>query len=394
MVERWQGDFDGALERMERAYAVLVGDEPDEDIGLLTARLGSAHVFRNDIERAAELLDRASAVGEAVGSAAVIADAFVGRAMVALGAGRPQESIALLRQALAIALEHDLEQVGSIYFNLSDRHFHADRYREALDYLEDALASARRRGSRPHEWAVLAEMTYPLTMLGRWDEALELAAEIPEDRLQESVTLSLLSGPLEIHLQRGRVEEARRLLSLYPERSPDVQEQSSYDAARIAVLEGEGRSEEALAAAVVALDPAHGPETSLLGYQQGKQILVHAVEAALALGRREQAEELLALVDELPPGLRPPYLTAHARRLRGRLAADPVETAAAAAAFRSLDMPFWAAVCELEQAELLGPGGESEPLLETAGEAFSRLGAAPWLERAAAGAGRRADVPA
>ena len=395
MVERWQGSYDGALERMERAYAVLADDEPDEDIGLLTARLGSAYVFRNDTERATAMLERASTIGEALGSPELIASAFVGRSMIALGAGRPEESTALLRQALVIALEHDLETLGNIYFNLSDRYFHTDRYAEALGYLEDALAYARRRGARPNEWAVLAEMTYPLTMLGRWDEALELAAEIPEDRLQDTVTLSLITGPIEIQLYRGHPEEARRLLSLYPEESPDVQEQGSYEAGAAAVLHGEGRLEESLASALATLDAGRAFSASYLSYQHAKQTFVHAVEVALLLGRHDRVEELLASVDEIPPGLRPPYLTAHAQRFRARLGGDPAGTAAAAAAFRALGMPFWTAVGELEQAELLGAGQESERLLESAAEVFTRLGAVPFLERvgAAAGAARPAGVP-
>jgi class 3 adenylate cyclase/tetratricopeptide (TPR) repeat protein len=393
MVERWQGNNDRALERMERAYEVLANDEPDEDIGLLTARLAGAYVFHNDLERAAALFDRAATIGEALGSAEVIASTFSGRSMIVLNRGRPQEAVALLRQALVIAREHDLETLGNILFNLSDRNFHADRYREALDYLEDALAVARRRGSRPYEWAVLAEMTYPLTMLGRWDEALELTAEIPEDRRQESVTLSILTGPVDILVHQRHPEEARRVLSLYREETPDVQERGSYEAAAVAVLHGEGRLEEALAAALATL----GEESNaLLSYQHAKQAFVHAVEIALALGLREQAEQLLARVDAMPPGLRPPYLLAQTRRFRAALARDPAGSAAAAAAFRALEMPFWVAVCELEQAELLGSGADAERLLDSAGEVFTRLGATPWLERAAAAAGTKlqASVPA
>ena len=398
IVERWQGDFDAALKRMERAYEVLADDVPDEDLALLVARLGSAYVFSGDSERALELLERASEMGESLGSAEVLGTAFASRSMLALAGGRPQEGLAFLKQALALAVDHDLEALGSIYFNLSDRAFHADRYADALAYLEDALAWARRRGSRRTEWAVLAETTYPLAMLGRWDEALAVAAEIPEDRLQEQVTLSLLTSVLEIHVQRGRPEEARRLLSLYPDSSPDVQEQSSYVAARSAVLRAEGRLEEALAAGLASIEsPAAGG--SVLSYQQAKQGFVHAVEAALALGRRGQAEELLARVEARPPGLRPPYLDAQVQRIRGRIERDADRLALAADRFRELGMPFWVAVTELEHAELLGDGdGGGDQAARLAGEAaetFTRLGAAPWLERlAAAGEGERPGVPA
>ncbi len=201
-VERWQGHFAEALERMERAYDVIAGDEPDEDLAQLASRLASAYVFAGDTDRAAERIERAIEIAESLGSA-VLAQAFVTRAHVALTQGKPKESVAFLKEALEIALEHDHESLGTIYFNLSDREFHRDRYEDALGYLQRGLELARRRGSRPSEWAQLAETTYPLYMLGRWDEALAAAAQIPEDRLQEQVTLSLLSSVTEIHIHRG-----------------------------------------------------------------------------------------------------------------------------------------------------------------------------------------------
>jgi tetratricopeptide (TPR) repeat protein len=378
-VERWQGHFDEALERMERAFDVIAGDEPNEDLAQLAGRLAAAYVFKGDLDRAAERVELAITIAESLGSMEVLAPAFLARAHVALQRGRPKESFAFLKEALAIALEHNLESAGSIYFNLSDREFHRDRYPDALGYLQEGLEFARRRGSRPSEWGVLAETTYPLYMLGRWDEALAAAAQIPEDRLQDTVTLSLLSSVTEIHIHRGEPEEARRVLSLYPAESADVQEQSSYVAGRVAVLHGEGRLEEALAAG---LQSVQGAKPSDLSYQQLKQGFVHAVEAALALGRREQVDELLVRVEELPPGFQPPYLEAHVHRLRARLEGDAAGYAVAAAHFRELGMPFWLAVTQLEHAELLGGGEEAERLLAEARETFERLEATPWLERA------------
>ena len=376
-VVRWQGRFDESVEMMERAYDVLAGDEPDEDIAQLLSRLGGAYVFTGDHDRANERADRAIEIAEALGSAQVLAEAFNIKSMIARHGGRPQVGLAYLKQALAISLEHDLEALGSIYFNLSDSEFHRDRYEDALGYLQKALELSRRRGSRLAEWATLAETTYPLYMLGRWDEAIATAAQIPEDRLQEAVTLSLLTSVIEIHIHRGDPAEARRVLSLYPERSPDVQEQSSFIAARAAVLHGEGRLEEALAAGLESV----GAMAASFANQQVKQGFLHAVEAALALGRQGQADELLTRVEELPPGFRPPYLVAQVHRLRARLEGDAAGYVNATAEFAALEMPFWVAVSRLEQAELLGGGEEVEALRALARETFEQLAATPWLER-------------
>jgi hypothetical protein len=64
--------------------------------------------------------------------------------------------------------------------------------------------------------------------------------------------------------------------------------------------------------------------------------------------------------------------------------------------FRELAMPFYLAATQLEHAEWASGRGRTEDaaaLPEEAAEVFERLGAVPWLERAAAVA-RPARVPA
>ena len=325
---------------MEEAYDVLKDDEPDEDLGLLFQRLGAAYTFAGDWERARERLDRATEIGEGLGSALLLAGTFNGRGILAAYTGRQQERLAMLRQAREIALEHDLEVLGSIYFNLSDAEFFRDQYEEALGYLEQGLALARRRGNRLGEWATLAETTFPLLMLGRWDEALERAGEIPEDRLQETTTLSLLESSVQIRIARGEVAEARRVLGLYPETSADVQERSSVLGARAAVLRAEGRLEEAVAAALACLDDQSGTTpAAVFSPQQGKQAFPLAVETLLALGRRGEAAEWVARFDAVPPGLRPPFAQAQAQRLRALLDGDPSGFARAACCLRRVADP-------------------------------------------------------
>ena len=47
-VESRYGQLEQAIERMERAYAVISTDEPDEDLGLLAARLALSYWFAGD----------------------------------------------------------------------------------------------------------------------------------------------------------------------------------------------------------------------------------------------------------------------------------------------------------------------------------------------------------
>ena len=128
--------------------------------------------------------------------------------------------------------------------------------------------------------------------------------------------------------------------------------------------------------------------------QAVKQGILEALEAAFALGESANVEQLLASIETIPPGSRPPYLDAQAKRFRARLDGDPSGYEAAEAAFRDLSLPFWLAVTLLEHGEWLAAQGraeEAEPHLAEAREIFEGLKATPWLERADGLAGKLAE---
>jgi class 3 adenylate cyclase/tetratricopeptide (TPR) repeat protein len=388
-VEWDQGRHEAAIARSERALETASACRADEEVANVASTLGLAYVFTGDNERAGELLVRAVDVAESLGAHAALARAFSGKAIIASAQGHPEEALAYLKHALTVALDHeDWERAYNVYFNLSDLAFQRDRYEAALAYLLADLEIVRRRGSRPGEWAVLAETTYPLFMLGRWEEALATAAEVPEEKLRDALTMSLLASVLEIHVHRGDPGEARRLLSLFAHLvdATDMQDRAGYLAADAAALRAEGRLADALAAGVEAFElskASFGTST-----QTVKQGLVEAIEAALALGQRERAAELVATIDAIPPGLRAPYLTAQADRFRARLAGTDESAAgnfsAAEAAFREIGVIFWLAVTLLEHGEWLTAAelpNEAEPLLAEAEGIFGHLQVTPWLER-------------
>ncbi|MFN2470541.1 MAG: AAA family ATPase [Gaiellaceae bacterium] len=388
-VESMSGRNEQAIERLETAYAVIAGDEPDADVALLLARLGQFHFFGGNSELGAERTERALDIAEALQLPEVLVAGWMTKGFI-VGARRPEEARALFQLALDTALTHDLHtQAAFAYSNLSDLRFRRDRYADALAYLEQALALGRRIGNRQNEWFALSEMSYALTMLGRWDEALARLAEIPDEQLASNTSLmSSLSGVLEIHLQRGQLDAARRLLARREElgRSGDLQAQGSFHAATAAVRLAEGNTRGALTAAEHAVAVGHA--ATGMASQDVKQGFRPALEAALALGARDKAEQLLTTVEQVPVGLRPPFLAAAAHRFRARLAgpdaAAESKFVAAAAELHALELPFHHAVVMLEQAEWLrgqGRTSEAEPLLTEARGAFEQLQATPWLER-------------
>jgi class 3 adenylate cyclase/tetratricopeptide (TPR) repeat protein len=382
------GRLEAAIERMERAYSVIAADEPDADAVTLLTRLGVTHWLAGNGEPAAEWTERALDVAEALQDPQALCRGWNSRSAI-VSARRPEEARGLRLLALEKALAHDLyDDASFLCGNLSDLGFHRDRYAESLSYLEQALDLARRIGSRPREWFALSEMTFALYMLGRWDDALLRLAEIPVDQIGAAIDLtSVLSGVLELHLHRGELDAARGLYLAHSElgRSGDLQTRAGYLAATAALRLAEGNAREALAAA----EEAFATRDALgIAAQDVKHGWLHAVEAALALGDRATADELLEVVEGLAAGLRPPFLGAEAHRFRAHLAADDNaaerEFAAAAEALSELDLTFHLAVLQLELGEWLvrrDRGADAEVQLSLAAETFVRLGARPWLER-------------
>jgi class 3 adenylate cyclase/tetratricopeptide (TPR) repeat protein len=391
-LERFTGRQDEGLARMERAFDVISADEPDEDLALLAARLSMAYWTAGDLGRATERAELALDIAELHGYTESIAIALQAKSAAALSRGHLEEALGLVKHRLAIALEHDLpEQAMNAYFILSDWSFHRDRYAEALAYQDEALALARKVGDRPSEWSILAERTYALFMMGRWDEALAVTDELTEEQTRSGgMFLSLLSGPFEIYLERGELSAARHVHSLFLsiEGSNDVQEAACYLGATAALHRAEGRLREALETGGKVLE-----REQVLGisHQSVEQGLVEALEAAVALDVRASAEELLGHIESVPPGRRPPFLDAHMHRFRGRLDDDEAALRTAAARFREIGIPFCLAVTLLEHGELTGDTAS----LDEAREIFEELKATPWLERLDASmAATHTEVPA
>ena len=117
-----------------------------------------------------------------------------------------------------------------------------------------------------------------------------------------------------------------------------------------------------------------------------------ALEAALELGRLEDARALLALLADQPPGHVPPYLRAQLLRGRALTAAAEggdgdieADLSAAIDGMRSLGYPYWLARAQTDLAAWLidqSRGGEAVPLLDAATAALESLGAARALARA------------
>jgi len=402
VVEWRRGQLDQALERMERAFAVLSDDEPDADLATLAAELGRLHFFKGEIELAAARTDRAIEIAEFLWLPEVLSQALNTQGLVLSWGGRFEQSLALFKHSLEIGLEHDLVAAAlRAYNNLGDQLDRRDRYEEAIDLHRRGVALARKAGDRIQGWRLTAELAWCLARRGEWQQSLEVIAEIPED--QRASTLSTGQSEIEIAIARGDLPRAQDVLADLEvlRTSADLQERTTYLAAAASVRRAEGRAEEALAAASAGMR-----EAARLGAGISvdmKVALAEALEAAFELGRLDEVDALVARIDAIPPGVRPPSLHAQAARFRARLRAVRGEHDAAEQGFKTAEailrehgLVFPLAVVQLEHGEWLVSQGrvdDAEPLLTEARGTFERLEAGPWLARLD-GAAATGAVPA
>jgi predicted ATPase/class 3 adenylate cyclase len=392
-AEWLSGQLEQAIPRMESSFSVLVAEQPDPDVAELAAMLARLHFFEGDAELAAERVETALDMAEILRLPELISQALNTKSLI-LGSRRPEESLALLRHALEIALEHDLPAaVLRAYFNLSFLAAMRQRWDESNEYLERGLALARTRGERAAEWRCLGNLVDNFQYAGEWDLALARAAELPDEaRAVPQVGLNIINPVTRISTSRGDVASARSLVddplvSWSEAITADAQMRASYRLAQAVVRRAEGRYEESLAAALEAF-AGQRLQSNALGVMES---FVEAVESALALDRPETVDELFAAVESLAPGVDSQSMNAQRRRLGARIAARRGDAGKAeqgfkraAGAFRELAMPFWLGVTLLEYSEWLtgeDRAAEAEPLLGEAGEIFERLAATPWLER-------------
>ena len=306
--------------------------------------------------------------------------------------GHAEEAGALLKQSLQIALDADLvEQASICYFWLSDRCFQRDTVRRC--------ARIPRRGARPHPPArgstrrmvsagranVPPLHAWPVGRVARGERGVH--ADADRRRRHRAEPPPIGRRDLRPARRAGRAHAASTPCSLNS-RSQATSKSALVFSGRVRYCAGpmdDFAKRLPTARTTIAVARTLG-----ISAQAVKQGVVEALEAAFALGESAKVEELLALVEGVPIGTRPPYLDAQARRFRARLDGDPSGYAAAAEQFRNLSLPFWLAVTLLEHGELTG----DESSLAEAREIFERLEARPWLERLEAAAPSRAEVPA
>ena len=187
---------------MEQAFDVLAADEPDSDLATLAHELARLYMFTGNAELHAKRVELALDIAETLELPEIVSQALNTKSIAF--EHRPYESGALIREALRIALDHDLTSAALRAYNnlayLGELH---DQTREARAACENGIALARRRGDRNWEWILLSNLISNLYRLGDWDEALALAADIPVEAMDAAMGNYPTDTLAQIHIERG-----------------------------------------------------------------------------------------------------------------------------------------------------------------------------------------------
>jgi tetratricopeptide (TPR) repeat protein len=381
-----------AAVRLEAALVAIDEAGPGTELAWILAQLGRVQALRGDYRTALTTLDRALGLAERLDAEEVFLHALTSKSIGMLYEGRFREARLLLEGAVERARAADLRQAwlraaGNLGVLFQD----SDQHAELVELAGELETLARQLGDREQLAIARLGIITSFFLLGQWAEALARADEADELKGSDFARFELVEN-VAILCEQGDLAGAERALAAaeWARGAEQPEISSGFFATEARLLRAQGRTEDALAAAERGLEL--GRELSLASTRT-KRNFAEAVEAALALGDLDKANELLTLVESLQPGELTPSLRAYRARFRARVdAARGGEKdvdgnfRSAEAIFREFGFAFYLAATQLEHAEWLvgmGQHSEAEPLLAEARETFARLEARPWLERAA-----------
>jgi tetratricopeptide (TPR) repeat protein len=385
---RMWGHFADA--RLELAAALQVLEsEPDDDTVRALDHLAVLEVYAGSSE-AEPLTNEALRLGQALGvDTGRLVGLFTVRAICLVFCGRRAESNAYFREAAQLAEQSgDYKRLGRVLVNLSDSLGITDPA-AAAEAARTAVRHLRRAGDRPLLSGAHENLAQALLLLGDWDGVANVYTEAAErDGLADIEYLTCYR--VWLAALRGDAETARATLDGLDDMrvSEDLQ-----DVAVIAVVE-------AFTAA------AHGDFSGALG--QAQHALAHAdalnlsfealrwawplaARCAADLHDRAAVDELLALLDNQPPGHLVPLLRAERDLVRARLTGQENDAqagaafVAAVAGQREASTPYHLAHGLFDHAEYLVRHGAAEAAADAVAEARDigiRLRCQPLLDRA------------
>jgi tetratricopeptide (TPR) repeat protein len=384
------GRLEEALEIAGSALEVLAADEPDEDVARLEAEVARLYFFLGDVGAAMPHVEQALAIAEAQLLPEVLSQALNTKSLL-LRADHHREARALVREALDVALEHDLVEAAlRAYNNLAVNEWEADRREETRRTVTEGFELARQRGHR-HYAVNFAGWECAFRLIeGDWDGAFALADEFfPDQPTAQSMGAAVNTWLARAALERRDDDEARRRLRLVAPEVLDTGDIQLRTTARMheavtSVLEGRP-----LDAVRPCVDWAEGelagrdPQSACAALSFTGDIVT------LEGGSYEDLQRVVTLFDDVPELKRTRLVVGELGRARGIIATYAHDEDAAADAFgvglaaaRSAGDAWLTAQLLTDYGRALvafGRTDDAELLLDEAMELWERMGAKRWL---------------
>ncbi len=367
--------LDGARQRPDWPPA------PELEAEVLVA-ISRAHMRLQNVAEALEAAEQALEIAEPRNLVRIVADAMNNKAATLTNHGRRRESIALLKEAVAMATEGgwtdlELRLRNNLAVSITD-----DDPAGASRVGREIFEIAKRIGSV--QWfvtAAAAVASSDYTEARDWDAALEVAVDARGRTQVGSYAWGQLATA-EMTIRAARGDAAAELASEIVAASVDESLQWWIDMARADAALSGGRHDEAAALARAALDS---------GMTEANDPTIRAVLAAALLCQRETAGAR-ATADELRDG---PFqgrlskafqavMDGGALALEGRPAEARRRFVEGLDELRRLEQLFDLARWQLVAVTVLPDAPEAPAWATEARELFERMGASPYLERLAA----------
>ena len=339
---------------------------------------------------AVELARRARADAERAGRLDLRLRALGLEGMAQAKNGEYEEGLEVVRDALAIALEHDLTAVAAdLYQRLSATLYDSADYRSAQEALGTALELCRTGVGEAVETACVSCMAYVLRERGEWGAAAEMCRDMIAAGSAVFVAEALLGA---IHAHEGKLGGARKLLTSALAVATQLEHynmtiDATVSLARVAAASGEHDEAAERCHAVLARwegsDDHHyavGGVRWAAAYFARRGDRAGAQACADALTRMASANGHAYALAALA------HAIAETALLEGDAATAATQLTRALELHAELDMPFERAEIELRAGVALAAAGDREAGLErlcSAYRAARGLGARPLAAEAA-----------
>jgi DNA-binding CsgD family transcriptional regulator/tetratricopeptide (TPR) repeat protein len=391
--------YDDDLRAAERLFRQALEEAGDDDRLRAAAGQNLAGILFRLRERLHEAVAHATiaaAAGEAAGDLASMAEALGGRVIAEAALGRRDSATATMKRALAVqercrtmrALTQPLFQVGVVWLWWDE----LERAKDAFEVLLERAREMGDEGSLPYVLVLAAQVEAVRGDLARAAAHAEAGFELSEQIGQATLGAYLLALRAVVHADAGEAESCRA-----------VGVQALELARRTAGRPGEhfavaalGRIELSLGRAREAADIL-GPLVDFLRREQIREpgvarVVPDFIEARIALGELDEAEELLRWYARNAAELERASALAAASRCRGLLHGARGEIDAAVHELRLAVKAAPSVPVPLERGRSLLSLGAAERRvrrkraargsLEAAAKEFDAIGASVWAARA------------